>query len=50
MTILDNATYRAALKRAVEAKWRMDRLQAEFEKAEDEHHQATVVLDELEHA
>lgn len=49
-TVLDDATYRAALKRAVEAKWRMDAAQAALDQAEDEWHQATIALDKLEDA
>lgn len=41
--------YRAALRRTVVAKKMMDALQIEFERAEDEYHQACRALDELEH-
>lgn len=49
-TVLNDAIYRAALKRTVEAKWRMDAAQAALDQAEDEWHQATIALDKLEDA
>lgn len=42
--------YRAALKRTVEAKRKMDHALIELERAEDEYHQAVIALDELEDA
>ena len=38
----------AAIRRAAEAKKRMDEAQAELDKAEDEYHQAHLELDRLE--
>jgi len=48
MSVLDDEKYRSALKRAVEAKWKMDAIQAELDKAEDEYHEAHRALDALE--
>jgi predicted nucleic acid-binding Zn-ribbon protein len=47
---LDEETYRRALRRQVESRWKMERLKAEFEQAEDEYHRACQALDELENA
>lgn len=42
--------YRAALKRVVEAKWKMDDVQKSLDRAETEYHEACQALDELENA
>ena len=47
---LKDESYRAALKRAVEAKWKMDDAQKTLDRAETEHHEACQSLDEIEHA
>lgn len=48
MSKLSDDTYRTALKRAVEAKWKMDRAIAELDRAEDEYRAAIIALDQLE--
>ena len=47
---MSDDAYRSALKRAVEAKWKMDDAQKILDRAETEYHEACQALDELENA